>query len=80
MDTPIDLLTKTRTRRALAKLMRVTPQAITKWNKRIPAERVLQIERATGVSRHDLRPDLYPRESRKSARRNIPSAVRNQPQ
>ena len=27
-----------------------------------PAEWVLPIERATGVSRHDLRPDLYPRE------------------
>lgn len=28
---------------------------------RTPAERVLDVERATGVSRHDLRPDLYPR-------------------
>lgn len=35
------------------------------WLKRakkgVPAEFVLRIERATGVSRHDLRPDLYPR-------------------
>jgi len=29
----------------------------------IPAEYVLLIERETGVSRHDLRPDLYPREN-----------------
>lgn len=28
----------------------------------IPAEYVLQVEAATGVSRHDLRPDIYPRE------------------
>lgn len=28
----------------------------------IPPTRVLEIERVTGISRHDLRPDLYPRE------------------
>ena len=28
--------------------------------KKIPAERVLDIERVTGISRHELRPDLYP--------------------
>lgn len=28
----------------------------------LPAEYVLATERATGISRHDLRPDLYPRE------------------
>ena len=27
---------------------------------RIPAERVLDVERATGIPRHELRPDLYP--------------------
>lgn len=29
----------------------------------LPAEYVLPIERITGVSRHDLRPDLYPQEA-----------------
>ncbi|HGM5182253.1 TPA: transcriptional regulator [Pseudomonas aeruginosa] len=29
-------------------------------NLRVPAELVLPIEAATGVSRHELRPDLYP--------------------
>ena len=28
--------------------------------RRVPAERVLEVERLTGVSRHELRPDLYP--------------------
>jgi DNA-binding transcriptional regulator YdaS (Cro superfamily) len=28
----------------------------------LPAEYVLATEKATGISRHDLRPDLYPRE------------------
>lgn len=27
----------------------------------LPAEHVLVIEEATGISRHDLRPDIYPR-------------------
>lgn len=47
---------------ALAKALGdVTSQAVSQW-RRIPAERVLEVERVTGVSRHDLRPDLYPRE------------------
>jgi DNA-binding transcriptional regulator YdaS (Cro superfamily) len=32
-------------------------------HKPLPAGCVLKAEAATGVSRHDLRPDLYPRES-----------------
>ncbi len=53
---------------ALAEKVGVRYQAVQKWirAKRVPAERVLAIEEATGgaVSRHDLRPDIYPRESR----------------
>ncbi|MDB5584857.1 MAG: repressor [Bradyrhizobium sp.] len=37
----------------------LTPQAISQW-KQVPAERVLEVERVSGVSRHRLRPDLYP--------------------
>jgi hypothetical protein len=37
----------------------VTRAAVTKW-KRVPAERVLAVEAITGISRHDLRPDIYP--------------------
>ena len=37
----------------------ITPQAIAQW-KHVPAERVLDVEKATGVPRHKLRPDLYP--------------------
>ena len=36
----------------------ISSQAISQW-KRVPAERVLDVERATGISRHDLRPDIY---------------------
>lgn len=47
---------------ALANLLGVKSPSITEWKarQRIPAERVLEVERLTGVSRHDLRPDLYP--------------------
>ena len=50
---------------ALARLCEVSHTAVWKWisEKRVlPAEQVLKVESATGVSRHDLRPDLYPRE------------------
>jgi Putative antitoxin of bacterial toxin-antitoxin system, YdaS/YdaT len=47
------------TRKKLAVILGVTPGAISQW-KRVPAERVLDVERATGVSRHTLRPDIYP--------------------
>ena len=48
---------------ALAEKLGVKYQAVQKWVRGVvPAERVLAIESATGVSRHDLRPDIYPRE------------------
>lgn len=48
----------------LAAAIGKTQGHISQWLRRehIPAECVLPIERATGVSRHDLRPDLYPRD------------------
>lgn len=35
-----------------------TPQAISQWEK-VPATHVLAIENATGISRHELRPDIF---------------------
>ena len=44
----------------LAKLIpKITPQAISQWPQ-VPSKRVLEVEKATGISRHRLRPDLYP--------------------
>ena len=45
----------------LAELLGVTGQAVGQWD-RVPAERVLAVERATDgkVLRTELRPDLYP--------------------
>ncbi|MCP4615979.1 MAG: helix-turn-helix domain-containing protein [Bradyrhizobium sp.] len=46
----------------LARKVGLTPQAVQKWCARgkPPAERVLEIERVTGVPRYELRPDIYP--------------------
>jgi DNA-binding transcriptional regulator YdaS (Cro superfamily) len=46
----------------LARRLGVSPQAIDQWRRKgkVPAERVLALERATGVSRSIFRPDLYP--------------------
>ena len=53
----------------LAEAIGVTPQAVRKWKKenKLPAERVLSVEKITGVPRHELRPDLYPPEEYKQA-------------
>lgn len=45
----------------LAKLIGVTAQAVSQWDE-VPPLRVLEVERVSGVSRSELRPDLYPLE------------------
>jgi DNA-binding transcriptional regulator YdaS (Cro superfamily) len=52
---------------ALARACGIKQQTIGVWIKtgRVPAARVLQVEKAIGgrISCHDLRPDIYPRSS-----------------
>jgi DNA-binding transcriptional regulator YdaS (Cro superfamily) len=55
----------------LSKRLGISHQAVAQWT-RAPAERVLQLEKLTGVSRHDLRPDLYPRENQ-----SVPGGAEN---
>jgi DNA-binding transcriptional regulator YdaS (Cro superfamily) len=45
---------------ALARALGLTPQAVHNWGGEAPVRRVLDIERLTGVMRHELRPDFYP--------------------
>ena len=57
----------------IARICAVSQPSVWKWlnqSKRAPAEAVLAIESATGVSRHDLRPDIYPRPQFDTARQN----------
>jgi DNA-binding transcriptional regulator YdaS (Cro superfamily) len=49
-----------------AKAIGTSQQNINNWargGKKLPAEYVLQAEKATGVPRHEWRPDIYPAES-----------------
>ena len=47
----------------LARALKVSPQALSQW-RRVPPLRVLAVEEISGVSRFDLRPDLYPSDPR----------------
>jgi len=50
----------------LAAELGISPAAVAQW-KRIPAERVVEVERVTGIPRAKLRPDLYSPAPRKGA-------------
>lgn len=43
----------------LARKIRISQPSVSNWSK-IPAQRVIAVEAATGVPRAELRPDLYP--------------------
>ncbi len=48
----------------LARALDLTRQAVSRWS-RVPPKHVLKVEELTGVSRHTLRPDIYPRSAAK---------------
>ncbi len=53
----------------MSRLCGVKQPSVWKWierRKSLPAEYVLTVEAATGVSRHELRPDIYPIEETRS--------------
>ena len=56
----------------VAKRLGITHGAVSQW-RQVPAERVLDIERETGISRHQLRPDLYPANDLSPAHLSNPS-------
>lgn len=45
----------------LANGLGITHAAVSQWEGRCPAERVVDVERITGIPREALRPDLYRR-------------------
>ena len=51
---------------ALARGLGITQPSVSSW-RRIPAERVLDVEALTGISRSILRPDLYPQQDGSAA-------------
>ena len=59
---PVDAAIKAAgTQQALADALGIRSPSISEWKGRgrVPAERVLDVERITGLSRHDLRPDVF---------------------
>jgi DNA-binding transcriptional regulator YdaS (Cro superfamily) len=55
---------------AVGKALGITRQAVEQW-KVVPPERVLSVERISGISRYELRPDIYgpaPKQARPSKR------------
>jgi DNA-binding transcriptional regulator YdaS (Cro superfamily) len=46
-------------RAKIARELGVTRPAILKW-RQVPAERLPDVERITGIPRHELRPDICP--------------------
>lgn len=60
-------INKAGTATRLAELLTVSAMTVSHWRNRyqgvVPADRVLPIYAATGVTPHELRPDLYPNPS-----------------
>jgi phage antirepressor YoqD-like protein len=56
-----EAITRAGSIRKLAKAIGITHQAIREWQ-RVPAERVIDVETATGVRRDLLRPDIFSNE------------------
>ncbi len=63
MDTPVDtLVNKLGGLTRAANLLGIkNPSVVANWRTRgrVPAEKVLEIEGLTGISRHVLRPDVF---------------------
>lgn len=43
----------------IARELGINPSAVSQWTE-VPYNRVLDVERITGIPRHVLRPDIYP--------------------
>ncbi|WP_242148887.1 transcriptional regulator [Sphingomonas sp. BAUL-RG-20F-R05-02] len=64
LESPLALaVRKAGSQSAFGRLLGKSQSTVREWLKReLPPEFVLKVEAQTGVSRHDLRPDIYPRE------------------
>lgn len=45
-------------RTKLSEKLGILPSALSQWTQ-VPADRVLSVEAATGISRYELRPDVF---------------------
>lgn len=66
-DALLEAIRRAGSQTALARALGITQAAVSRWVVRqmiLPAEHVLAVELATGISRHALRPDIYPIDDR----------------
>jgi DNA-binding transcriptional regulator YdaS (Cro superfamily) len=65
----------------LAEALNVTPMTVSHWRNRhhgvIPADRVTEVYRVTGVTPHELRPDQHPTPTSGIPEKDIALARRN---
>jgi len=60
MDTPIEKIIEAGGGVvSLARKLQISKGAVSQWS-RVPVNRVLEVERLTGISRHLIRSDIYP--------------------
>lgn len=45
--------------KAFARRLGIRHQSLHSWRNGVPADRVLKVEEITGISRHELRPDVF---------------------
>ena len=60
-------------RRDIARVLNLTHSAVYQWL-RVPSDRVVDIERLTGIPREVLRPDIFSKANTVAAKRNATSA------
>jgi len=64
----------------LSRILGVNKATVTRWSQRdVPAETVLTVERATGIPREKIRPDIYPPEDVLPFRSESASSAERQP-
>lgn len=72
IDTPLaEAVRRVGSQSAFGRLIGKRQSTVHEWLRDcrpLPAEHVLAVEAATGISRHELRPDIYPPESRTADR------------
>jgi len=68
--TGIEAIKQKMTLAELSRRLGITRGAVAQWKAKIPAERVLQVEKVTGIDRSRLRPDLFGNSGRHIAARH----------
>lgn len=63
------ILECTKSQTELARLVGKSQSTVQYWfsSGRVPPEHVLDVERVTGISRQEIRPDIYPPSEREAA-------------